>query len=206
MCHPMIMKFPGLLVLLVAVSHADALKAVSRLDGRRGLLHSQPVVDGLVALAVERGVQDALQPEVPVGLLWIWEGWRHKTSETCSHKRRRSAECFHASGGGFDLQSEAIRNPHLIARVKPAHVCTLVHHEKTKAAVSRSKMSSFSLAASSHLCRCFQGHFTVLPFDFSSFSFKVTSDCFFMNMPHFKFFSFTAAAFKPQRSVFEPGG
>lgn len=94
MCQLIIMKFPGLLVLLVAVSHADALKAVSRLDGRRGLLHRQPVVDGLIALAVQRDVQDALQPEVPVGLLWIWEGWRrgkgrrHKTSEICSHKRR----------------------------------------------------------------------------------------------------------------------
>lgn len=69
-------RFPGSLVLLVAVSHADALKAVSRLDGCRGLLHRQPVVDGLVALVVQRDVQDALQPEVPVGLLWILEGWR----------------------------------------------------------------------------------------------------------------------------------
>lgn len=47
-------------VLLVAVSHADALQAVARLDGRRGLLHGQPVVDGLVALVVQRAVQDAL--------------------------------------------------------------------------------------------------------------------------------------------------
>lgn len=56
-------------VLLVAVPHADALQAVPGLDGRRGLLARQPRVDGLVALVVQRGVQDALQPEVTVRLL-----------------------------------------------------------------------------------------------------------------------------------------
>lgn len=58
-----------LIVVFVAVSHADALKAVARLDRRGSFLHRQPAVDGLVALAVERAVQDPLQPEVPVGLL-----------------------------------------------------------------------------------------------------------------------------------------
>ena len=62
-----------LVVLLIAVSHADTLQAVPRLDGRRGFLHRQPVVDGLVALVVQRAVQDALQPEVTVGLLLRWE-------------------------------------------------------------------------------------------------------------------------------------
>lgn len=57
------------IVLCVAVSHADALQAVARLHGRRGFLHRQAVVHRLVALVVQRDVQDALQPEVTVGLL-----------------------------------------------------------------------------------------------------------------------------------------
>ena len=66
-------------VLHVAVSHADALQAVARLHGRRGFLHRQPVVHRLVALAVQRDVQDALQPEVTVGLLLMGgEGRRKK--------------------------------------------------------------------------------------------------------------------------------
>lgn len=86
----------SLIVLLIAVSHADTLQAVSRLDRRCGFLHRQPVVDGLVALVVQCAVQDALQPEVPVGLLLIWEGWtqvkgrregkRQRTSEACSER------------------------------------------------------------------------------------------------------------------------
>lgn len=86
----------SLIVLLIAVSHADALQAVSRLDRRCGFLHRQPVVDGLVALVVQCAVQDALQPEVPEGLLLIWEGWtrvkgrreekRQRTSEACSER------------------------------------------------------------------------------------------------------------------------
>lgn len=49
-----------LVMLLIAVSHADALQAIARLDSRRGFLHRQPVVDGLIALVVQRAVQDAL--------------------------------------------------------------------------------------------------------------------------------------------------
>lgn len=58
-----------LIVLLVTVPHADALQAVARFNRHRGFLHRQSVVDGLVALVVQRAVQDALQPEVTVGLL-----------------------------------------------------------------------------------------------------------------------------------------
>lgn len=59
----------SVILLLVAVPHADALQAVTRLHRHRGLLHRQPVVDSLIALVVQRAVQDALQPEVTVGLL-----------------------------------------------------------------------------------------------------------------------------------------
>lgn len=65
-----------LIILLIAVSHADALQPVARLDSRCGFFHRQPVVDGLVALVVQCAVQDALQPEVTVGLLLRVEGWR----------------------------------------------------------------------------------------------------------------------------------
>lgn len=66
-----------LVFLLVAVPHTDALQAVAH--WRHGFLHHQAVVDGLVALAVQRSIQDALQPEVPVGFLFrfvegdVWE-------------------------------------------------------------------------------------------------------------------------------------
>lgn len=58
-----------LVILLITVSHADALKAIARLDGHCGFFHCQSVVDGLVALVVQRAIQDTLQPEVTVGLL-----------------------------------------------------------------------------------------------------------------------------------------
>lgn len=57
------------IILLITVSHADTLQAIPRLDSHCGFLHCQPVVDGLVALVVQRAIQDALQPEVTVGLL-----------------------------------------------------------------------------------------------------------------------------------------
>lgn len=56
-------------VVLVAVPHADPVQAASRLDGQRGLLHRQAVVDGLVAFVVERPIRDALKTEVSVALL-----------------------------------------------------------------------------------------------------------------------------------------
>lgn len=83
----------GLIVLLVAVSHADALQAVSGLDGRRGFLHRQPVVDGLVALVVQCAVQDALQPEVPVGLLLIWGGRKEKQQSVMSVQGAGGSGC-----------------------------------------------------------------------------------------------------------------
>lgn len=78
-----------LLLLLLAVSHADALHAVSSFDGRRGFLHRQPVVDGLVALVVQRAVQDALQPEVAVGLLSRWERRREEEGEARERQNER---------------------------------------------------------------------------------------------------------------------
>lgn len=52
-------------VLLVAVFHGDALHASFPHRGR-GLLQRQPVAHRVVHLAVEGGVEDALQAEVPV--------------------------------------------------------------------------------------------------------------------------------------------
>lgn len=54
-----------LFVLLVAVLHGDALHA-SFPHRSRGLLQGQPVAHRVVHLAVEGGVEDPLQPEVPV--------------------------------------------------------------------------------------------------------------------------------------------
>ena len=54
---------------LVAVPHGDALEAVSSLHHHRGLLHRQAAVHVLVALVVERAVQNPLETEVPVCLL-----------------------------------------------------------------------------------------------------------------------------------------
>lgn len=52
-------------VLLVAVLHGDALHA-SFPHRSSGLLDGQPVAHRVVHLAVQGGVQDALQAEVPV--------------------------------------------------------------------------------------------------------------------------------------------
>lgn len=92
-----------LVVLLVAVSHADALQAVSGLDGGCGFLHRQTVVDGLVALVVQRAVQDALQPEVTVGLLLVG-GWRGGGVEIGKRRREGKTDSIlgmqRAGGGG----------------------------------------------------------------------------------------------------------
>lgn len=63
-----------LVFLLIAVSHADALQAIACFDSRRGFLHRQSVIDGLIALVVQCAVQDALQPEVTVGFLLRFVG------------------------------------------------------------------------------------------------------------------------------------
>lgn len=95
-----------LIFLLVAVSHADALQPVSGLDSGCGFLHRQPVVDGLVALVVQRAVQDALQPEVTVGLLLVrgWRGWRDGGVEIGKRRREGKTESIlgmrRAGGGG----------------------------------------------------------------------------------------------------------
>lgn len=54
-----------LLIFLVAVLHGDALHAPLP-DRGSGLLHGQPGAHRIVHLAVQGGVQDALQAEVPV--------------------------------------------------------------------------------------------------------------------------------------------
>lgn len=82
-----------LVVLLVAVSHADALQAIARLHSRRSFLHRQPVVDGLIALVVQRAVQDALQPEVTVGFLlrFVGDDWgMGRGGETLEERQRAS--------------------------------------------------------------------------------------------------------------------
>lgn len=58
-----------LFILLIAVLHGDALEPPALADRRRGLLHRQPVPDGLVGFAVQGGVQHALQSEISVGFL-----------------------------------------------------------------------------------------------------------------------------------------
>lgn len=60
-------------VLFITVPHAQALQGPACLHSCCGLLHRQPVVDGLIVPVVERAVQDPLQPEVTVGLLISWE-------------------------------------------------------------------------------------------------------------------------------------
>lgn len=77
----------GLAVLFIAVSHADALQATACLDCCCGLLHCQPVVDGLVVLVVERAIQHTLQPEVTVGLLM-----RHKKERWVNRQREEIRE------------------------------------------------------------------------------------------------------------------
>lgn len=57
-----------LLVLLVAVLHRDALHA-SLSDGGSGFLQGEPVSYRVVRLAVECGVENTLQPKIPVFLL-----------------------------------------------------------------------------------------------------------------------------------------
>lgn len=54
-----------LFILLIAVLHGDALHA-SFPHWSSGLLHSQPIAHRIVHLAVECGVEDALQAKVPV--------------------------------------------------------------------------------------------------------------------------------------------
>lgn len=58
-----------LFILLIAVLHGDALEPPALADRRRGLLHRQPVPDGLVGFAVQGGVQHALQSEISVRFL-----------------------------------------------------------------------------------------------------------------------------------------
>lgn len=58
-----------LFILLIAVLHGDALHA-SFPHRSRGLLQGEPVADRVVHLAVEGGVEDPLQPEVPVLFLF----------------------------------------------------------------------------------------------------------------------------------------
>lgn len=58
-----------LFVLLIAVLHGDALHA-SFPHRSRGLLQGEPVANRVVHLAVEGGVEDPLQPEVPVLFLY----------------------------------------------------------------------------------------------------------------------------------------
>lgn len=58
-------------VLLVTVSHGDTLETVASLDRHGSLLHGESVVDGLIALVVQGSIQDSLEPEVSVCLLWM---------------------------------------------------------------------------------------------------------------------------------------
>lgn len=58
-----------LTLLFIAVPHGNALHTVRGRHGRRGFLDSEPVVNGLIALVVQRAVQHFLQPEVTVRLL-----------------------------------------------------------------------------------------------------------------------------------------
>lgn len=69
-----------LFVLLVAVLHGDALHASFPHRGG-GLLHGQPVAHRIVHLAVEGGVEDALQAEVPV--LFLRGGQRYINISVC---------------------------------------------------------------------------------------------------------------------------
>lgn len=63
-----------LLILLIAVLHGDPLEPPALADRRRGLLHRQPVPDGLVGFAVQGGVQHALQSEISVRFLQQRQG------------------------------------------------------------------------------------------------------------------------------------
>lgn len=84
-----------LTLLFVAVPHGDALQAVRGRHGCRGFLDSEPVVNGLVALVVQRAVQYALQPEVTVRLL--------------NHKNKEQGERFNSLRTRFDFSYIRIR-------------------------------------------------------------------------------------------------
>lgn len=58
-------------ILLITVPHGDALETVAGLDRHGGLLYGEAVVDGLIALVVQGSIQDSLEPEVSVCLLWM---------------------------------------------------------------------------------------------------------------------------------------
>uniref|UniRef100_A0A803W946 Centrosomal protein 15 n=1 Tax=Ficedula albicollis TaxID=59894 RepID=A0A803W946_FICAL len=69
-----------LLILLIAVLHGDALQPPALADRRRGLLHRQPVPDGLVGFAVQGGVQHALQSEIAGLCLGVFRNRVHEPS------------------------------------------------------------------------------------------------------------------------------